>query len=97
MTEQEVKEGNKQIKLYNKFCFMKKLLPKYKKIAPLKLVIIYGMISCVFLSLPTIFSEVGGHCYGSPEKCNTYPDRTREYRVKLINKILKDIDKLLKS
>lgn len=94
MTEQKVKESNKQIELHNKFCFIKKPLPKYKKIAPLKLVIIYGMISGVFLSLPIIFSEEAGHCYGSPEECKTHEDRTREYRVKLLNEILKDVDKL---
>ena len=60
MTEQEVKESNKQIELYNKFCFMKKPLPKYKKIVPLRVAIMYFMISSVLLALPTLFSPSPG-------------------------------------
>ena len=35
---------------------MKKPLPKYKNIVPLRVAIIYGMISSVLLALPTLFS-----------------------------------------
>ena len=96
MTKQEVEEGNKQIELYNKFCFTKKPLPKYKKIVPLRVAIMYYIISCVFLSLPTIFSvNPPCMCFSSPEKCRSDADKTtREYRVKLLNEILKDVDKL---
>lgn len=63
MTEQEIKEGNKQIEQHNKFCFMKKKLPMYKRIVPLRVPIMYAIVSGVLLALPTLLS-VRSACSG---------------------------------
>ena len=56
MTEQEVESGNEKIELHNKFCFMKKKLPKYKKIVSLSEAFVYIMIAACLLAMPTFFS-----------------------------------------
>lgn len=64
MTEQQIKEGNKQIELHNKFCFMKTPLPMYKEIVPIVVPFSYAVISACLLALPTLLS-VGSACSGS--------------------------------
>ena len=56
MTEQEIEEGNKQIELHNKFCFMKKQLPYYKRFVPLSEAITYAMLSACLLALPSMLT-----------------------------------------
>lgn len=62
MTEQEINEGNKKIEQHNKFCFMKKQLPKYKEIVPLSQVIVLFMVSGALLALPTLVSVDRSDC-----------------------------------
>ena len=57
MTEQEVESGNNKIELHNKFCFMKKKLPKYRKIVPLSEPLIYIMVTACLVALPVILGN----------------------------------------
>ena len=54
MTEQEVENGNKKIELHNKFCFVKKQIPKYKKLVPLSHAIRYFIVSAIFFAIPLV-------------------------------------------
>lgn len=69
MTEQEVEEGNQKIELHNKFCFMKKQLPMYKRIVPLRVPIMYAIISGVLICLPTMLSVAGSSIFGAGSEC----------------------------
>ena len=57
MTEQEIESGNKKIELHNKFCFMKKQFPKYRKKVFLYEPIIYFMIAACLVALPVFFND----------------------------------------
>ena len=66
MTEQEIEISNKKIELHNKFCFMKKQIPKYKKLVPLSHFIVYAIVSAMFLAIPTFLTVAAGGIFSFP-------------------------------
>jgi hypothetical protein len=59
-------EGRGFTPCQDKFCFMKKQLPLYKRIVPLRVPIMYALISGMLLALPTILST-GYGCVMFPQ------------------------------
>lgn len=55
MTDKEILEGNDKIEKHNKFCFMKKPMPLYKKAIPLSVPLTYAIVSFTLLALPSFF------------------------------------------